>query len=79
MLGIVFVTLKLCHVINWSWWWVTAPFWGYIALMLFAACVAFAIAGVAFVLVAILEKVGGKAAAPKVKANGLRVPSNLRL
>jgi hypothetical protein len=28
LLGIVFVTLKLCHVIDWSWWWVTVPFWG---------------------------------------------------
>jgi hypothetical protein len=28
LLGVVFVTLKLCGVINWSWWWVTAPFWG---------------------------------------------------
>lgn len=26
--GVVFVVLKLCHVIDWSWWWVTAPFWG---------------------------------------------------
>ena len=26
-LGIMFIVLKLCHVINWSWWWVTAPFW----------------------------------------------------
>ena len=28
VLGIVFVTLKLTHYIDWSWWWVTAPFWG---------------------------------------------------
>lgn len=28
LLGIVFVTLKLCGVIDWSWWWVTAPLWG---------------------------------------------------
>lgn len=28
ILGIVFIVLKLCHVIDWSWWWVTAPFWG---------------------------------------------------
>lgn len=28
LLGIVFITLKLCHVIDWSWWWVLAPFWG---------------------------------------------------
>lgn len=27
LLGVVFVTLKLLGVINWSWWWVTAPFW----------------------------------------------------
>lgn len=27
VLGIVFVVLKLTHVINWSWWWVLAPFW----------------------------------------------------
>ena len=27
ILGIVFITLKLCHVIAWSWWWVLAPFW----------------------------------------------------
>jgi hypothetical protein len=34
LLGVVFVTLKLCGVINWSWWWVTAPFWGVIPLVL---------------------------------------------
>lgn len=27
LLGLIFIVLKLCHVINWSWWWVTAPFW----------------------------------------------------
>lgn len=27
LLGVAFVVLKLCKVINWSWWWVTAPFW----------------------------------------------------
>lgn len=24
---IVFLILKLCHVITWSWWWVTSPLW----------------------------------------------------
>lgn len=33
LLGVVFVVLKLTHVINWSWWWVTAPFWGGFALV----------------------------------------------
>lgn len=27
LLGLVFIVLKLCNVINWSWWWVTAPLW----------------------------------------------------
>ena len=32
LLGVVFVTLKLTDVIDWSWWYVTMPFWGGIAL-----------------------------------------------
>ena len=28
LLGIVFVVLKLTGYINWSWWYVTMPFWG---------------------------------------------------
>ena len=27
VLLIVFIVLKLCHVISWSWWWVLSPFW----------------------------------------------------
>lgn len=34
ILGIVFVTLKLCGVINWSWWWVLLPFYGPFAIAL---------------------------------------------
>lgn len=26
-LFIIFLVLKLCHVIDWSWWWVTSPIW----------------------------------------------------
>lgn len=39
LLGVVFVTLKLCGVIGWSWWWVTAPFWGGFALVFVTALV----------------------------------------
>ncbi len=28
LLGVAFVVLKLTGVIAWSWWWITAPFWG---------------------------------------------------
>ena len=34
LLGIVFVVLKLTGHINWSWWFVTLPFWGGTALVL---------------------------------------------
>ena len=27
VLGVVFIVLKLCNLIGWSWWWVLAPFW----------------------------------------------------
>lgn len=27
LLTIVFIVLKLCSVIKWSWWWVLAPMW----------------------------------------------------
>lgn len=34
LLGVAFVVLKLLGVINWSWWWVTLPFWGGAAIVL---------------------------------------------
>jgi hypothetical protein len=33
---IVFLTLKLCGTIDWSWWWVMAPLWGPLALIVAA-------------------------------------------
>lgn len=32
LLTLVFIVLKLCKVINWSWWWVLSPFWLGLAL-----------------------------------------------
>tara|TARA_S200002703_G_C3731936_1_gene224970 strand:+ start:664 stop:867 length:204 start_codon:yes stop_codon:yes gene_type:complete len=34
LLGVAFVILKLTGHITWSWWWVTAPFWGGFALII---------------------------------------------
>lgn len=34
VLFIVFLILKLTHVIDWSWWWVTSPLWIGAALIL---------------------------------------------
>lgn len=43
---LIFLTLKLTGYIGWSWWWVTAPLWGGLALTLVLAMV--------FVFVAVL-------------------------
>ena len=34
LLGVAFVVLKLTNYIDWSWWYVTLPFWGGLALLL---------------------------------------------
>jgi hypothetical protein len=34
LLAIVFIGLKLCKMIDWSWWWVLWPLWGPLALFL---------------------------------------------
>lgn len=47
LLAIAFIILKLCHVIDWSWWWVLAPLWipaalGIVLLILMAVLMGFA-------------------------------------
>lgn len=41
LLGIAFIVLKLCGVIDWSWIWVLAPIWGptVLAIIFFIGCV----------------------------------------
>lgn len=48
LIGVVFIILKLCGVIAWSWVWVLAPFWIPTAIVLailgiFAIILAFAV------------------------------------
>ena len=31
-LSLIFITLRLCNVIRWSWIWVLSPLWGYVLL-----------------------------------------------
>ena len=49
LLGIAFIILKLCGVIDWSWWWVAAPLWGPVALL--------AVLALFFALVALVASV----------------------
>lgn len=59
LLAIVFITLKLCGVIGWSWWWVTAPLWlGWsivLGFLLGITAVIFAVAGIAALVACICK------------------------
>ncbi|MBQ19135.1 MAG: hypothetical protein CMD31_00105 [Flavobacteriales bacterium] len=39
LLGVAFVVLKLTNVIEWSWWWVTSPFWIPLIIVLIVAVI----------------------------------------
>ena len=43
LLQIAFIVLKLCKVIGWSWWWVLAPTWIPLGILLTAIFVVLAI------------------------------------
>lgn len=46
LLTIVFIILKLTGYISWSWWWVLAPLWGGVALVLVIFAIAFLVVGI---------------------------------
>lgn len=50
VLFVVFLILKLCSVIDWSWWWVTAPLWIPVAFVLSILLVVLVVVGIAGVL-----------------------------
>lgn len=52
LLTIVFIVLKLCGVISWSWLWVLSPIWISFGL----ALILFAIAGIIILIVSIKDK-----------------------
>ncbi len=39
LLFLTFLILKLCGVIDWSWWWITAPLWGGFAILALLALI----------------------------------------
>jgi uncharacterized membrane protein YtjA (UPF0391 family) len=43
VLFVVFLVLKLTGNIDWSWWWVTTPLWGGIALVILVILIIFLI------------------------------------
>ena len=47
LLGVLFVGLKLTGFISWSWWYVTMPFWGGLAILAVVCIVILIIWGIA--------------------------------
>lgn len=45
VLGLIFITLKLCGVIGWSWLWVLSPFWLPFAIVLGLGAIALIFCG----------------------------------
>jgi hypothetical protein len=56
LLGILFVGLKLTGYIDWSWWWVTFPFWGPLAIFLAVLAVVLLLAGLALLVAWVTER-----------------------
>lgn len=54
LLFLLFLTLKLTNVIDWSWWWVAAPLWAGAALALIGILLTalFMVAILAFAIIA---------------------------
>ena len=46
MLFLIFLVLKLTDTISWSWWWVTAPLWGSVALGVVIIVVVFIVSAI---------------------------------
>jgi predicted outer membrane repeat protein len=44
LLTVLFVALKLTHVIAWSWWWILSPLWISALVILVVLCVALLVA-----------------------------------
>jgi len=59
LLGIAFVVLKLCGVIGWSWWWVTAPFWAPLVLVVGFIAGFLLVCGICLAVAAIVSKFCG--------------------
>ena len=61
ILFFIFLIMKLTHYIDWSWWWVTAPLWVPITVVLGILAVCAVIGGlcvlISAVVITILERI----------------------
>lgn len=60
VLFLVFLILKLTNVISWSWWWITAPLWGSLAIGITIFTVPILITGMVIIAEFILSSLKNK-------------------
>jgi hypothetical protein len=60
LLGVLFVGLKLTGYIDWSWWWVTLPFWGPSAIIFGTIGIVLLLAGLALLVAWIAEALAAR-------------------
>lgn len=46
VLLLIFITLKLLGIINWSWWWVLSPIWIPLAIIVVLVAIYFIVAAI---------------------------------
>lgn len=46
VLLLIFITLKLLGIINWSWWWVLSPIWIPLAIIVVLVIIYFIVAAI---------------------------------
>ena len=54
-LTLIFITLKLCHIIDWSWVWVLAPLWIPLSVVLAIAIVVFVVGLIVLIIKTLLN------------------------
>lgn len=54
-LTLIFITLKLCHIIDWSWIWVLAPIWIPLSIVLAIAAVVFVVGLIVVIVKTLLD------------------------
>ena len=60
LLLVAFIVLKLCHVIDWSWWWVFSPIWMPFAIVLGFFAVYLTVASIVFLISLIVIFISSK-------------------
>jgi len=72
LLFLLFLGLKLGHVITWSWWWVTAPLWAPLAAVIVFILGCALVAGLCSIGISTVDRKEAKERSERVAARRVR-------